>query len=143
MEKEISYHSNDILMKSLSELYKDQVLSVYQLDYPRIKEVLPNNFPRMQVDERRADNVFSLEDESILLLEYETNKRIVENHLKYCEYVLRIVNRFYNQSKQIKKVHIAVIYSSDIIPDLQLLDMGSMFIETKAVRFEPLTATKR
>ncbi len=133
MEKEISYHSNDILMKSLSELYKNQVLKIYQLDYPKIKEVLPNNFPQIKVDERRADNVFLLEDESILLLEYETNSRIIENHLKYSEYVLRIVNRYYKEDNQIKKVHVAVIYSSDILPDVQLLDMGSMFIETKSV----------
>jgi hypothetical protein len=133
MQKKISYHSNDVLLKSLSELYRNQVLTVYQLDYPKIVDVLPNNFPQMKVDERRADNIFLLEDESILLLEYETNNRVIENHLKYSEYVLRIVDRYYNERKQIKKVHVAVIYSSDIKPDFHLLDMGSMFLETKAV----------
>lgn len=45
--------------------------------------MLPTEFPSVRADERRADTVFLLEDDSILLLEYESNERFLDNHLKY------------------------------------------------------------
>lgn len=85
----ISHHAKDILFKSLSALYQNQALDVYGLHgLPRIKALLPTEFPSVRADERRADTVFLLEDDSILLLEYESNERFLDNHLKYLDYCL-------------------------------------------------------
>lgn len=80
----ISYHAKDVLFKSLSELYQNQALDVYGLHgLPKIKTLLPNEYPAVRADEKRSDTLFLLEDDSILLLECESNQRFIENHLKY------------------------------------------------------------
>lgn len=133
MDKNISYHNKDILFKCLSELYKNQALSVYGFDFPVIKEMIPNEFPEVKADAKRADSIFMLEDGSILLLEYESNNRIAENHLKYIDYSFRIVNRFYKETKEIKQVHVAIIYSSEIEKASEYLNIGSVIIKSQAV----------
>jgi hypothetical protein len=88
----ISYHAKDVLFKSLSELYQNQALDVYGLHgLPKIKTLLPNEYPAVRADEKRSDTLFLLEDDSILLLEYESNQRFIENHLKYLDYAYRIL----------------------------------------------------
>lgn len=89
-------------------MFKDKALIMYGLEYPKIVEMLPNEFPEVKVDERRAGSVFLLEDGSILLLEYESNNRITENMYKYIDYVLRISRKYYEENKSIKKVNVAV-----------------------------------
>ena len=81
MVEGIAYQAKDILFKAMSEMFKDQVLDMYGLKFPKIISMLPNEFPAVKVDEKRADNVFLLEDGTILLLEYESNSRITENSL--------------------------------------------------------------
>ncbi|MBB6283413.1 hypothetical protein HNR34_001760 [Geobacillus subterraneus] len=61
----ISYHAKNILLKSPSALYQNQFLDVYGLhELPRIKALLPNEFPSVRADDKRADTVFLLEDDS-------------------------------------------------------------------------------
>lgn len=59
--KGITYQAKDVLFKTLSEMFKDKALIMYGLDYPKIVEMLPNEFPEVKADERRADSVFLLE----------------------------------------------------------------------------------
>lgn len=115
MSEGISYQSKDILFKSLSEFYKDQALDVYGLHgLPKIKELLPSEFPAVTADEKRSDTLFLLEDDSLLMLEYESNSRLIENHLKYLQYAHRILHRDFQDYREIKKIHIAVIYTSNV-----------------------------
>ncbi|BBW97134.1 transcriptional regulator [Geobacillus icigianus] len=130
----ISYHAKDILFKSLSALYQNQALDVYGLHgLPRIKALLPNEFPSVRADDKRADTVFLLEDDSILLLEYESNERFIDNHLKYLEYACRILRTSYQQEKRIRPIRIVVIYTSDVTSVHQHLDAGDVFLSSKAV----------
>ena len=111
----ISYHAKDILFKSLSELYRNQALDVYGLhDLPKIKALLPSEFPAVRADEKRSDTLFLLEDDSILLLEYESNERFIDNHLKYLDYAYRILHTYYKQEKRLRHIRIVVIYTSDV-----------------------------
>ncbi|KHF29436.1 hypothetical protein LR68_01797 [Anoxybacillus sp. BCO1] len=72
----ISYHAKDILFKSLSELYRDQALDVYGLhDLPKIKALLPNEFPAVRADEKRSDTLF--------LLEFTTNEHNCTSSLAF------------------------------------------------------------
>ena len=76
MSEGISYHAKDILFKSLSELYKDKALDVFGIEnIPKIKQLLPNEFPQVRADEKRSDTLFLMEDGSILMLEFESNNR--------------------------------------------------------------------
>lgn len=115
MSEGISYQSKDILFKLLSEFYKDQALDVYGLHgLPKIKELLPSEFPAVTADEKRSDTLFLFEDDSLLMLEYESNSRLIENHLKYLQYAHRILHRDFQDHREIKKIHIAVIYTSNV-----------------------------
>ena len=133
MGKNITYQSNDVLFKILSENYKNIALSVYGLNLPEIKSMIPNNFPVIKVDEKRSDNIFLLEDGSILLLEYESNTRIEENMLKYIDYILRIITRYFEEEKTIKKIRLVVIYSSDIEEAPEEFNMESLTIRSHNV----------
>ncbi len=131
--KGITYQAKDVLFKTLSEMFKDKVLIMYGLDYPKIVEMLPNEFPEVKADERRADSVFLLEDGSILLLEYESNNRITENMYKYIDYVLRISRKYYEENKSIKNINVAVIYASNIEKAENNFNIGSVGINVKSV----------
>ncbi|WP_409068555.1 transcriptional regulator [Clostridium sp. FAM 1755] len=131
--KGITYQAKDVLFKTLSEMFKDKALIMYGLDYPKIVEMLPNEFPQVKADERRADSIFLLEDGSILLLEYESNNRITENMYKYIDYVLRISRKYYEENKIIKKINVAVIYASNIEKAEDHFNIGSVGIDVKSV----------
>ncbi|MBB5323516.1 histone H3/H4 [Anoxybacillus tepidamans] len=134
MAEGISYQAKDILFKSLSELYENQALEVYGLhDLSKIKQLLPNEYPMVRADEKRSDTLFLLEDGSILMLEYESNSRVVENHLKYLDYAYRILYKYYKEQKQIKHIRIVVIYTSDVTNAKELLHAGDVKVSSKAV----------
>jgi len=86
----ITYHNKDVLFKVLSEAYKDKSLSVYGLDLPPIKALLPTNLPAVHADEKRSDNVFLLaDDKTVLILEYESQVS-ADNMYKYADYIVRV-----------------------------------------------------
>lgn len=136
MEENITYQSHDVLFKILSDMYRDTALDMYgleELNLPKIKTILPNNFPEIKVDEKRSDTVFLLEDESILLLEYESNNKINDNMYKYIDYILRIGSKYYTEDKVVKNIKIVVIYSSNIINAPKQFNTGSLVLDTYPV----------
>ncbi|MCL2158419.1 MAG: transcriptional regulator [Oscillospiraceae bacterium] len=127
----IAHQNKDIIFKILSENYKNKTLAVYGLDLPRIKEALPTNLPALQVDERRSDNIFLLEDDSILIQEYESSGD-AKNLVKYGHYAFRVAEA--NQSGgKLRKVTIAVIYTGDILSAADRLDIGCMQLNVRQV----------
>lgn len=134
MTEGIAYQAKDILFKSLTELYKDSALKVFHLDdFPKPITLLNNEFPRVTADEKRSDTLFLLEDDSLLMLEYESNSRFVENHLKYLEYAHRILGRYYSEEKKIKKIRVVVVYTSDVTEKEYKLDAGDIQLSSKPV----------
>lgn len=134
MTEGIAYQAKDILFKSLTELYKDSALKVFHLDdFPKPKILLNNEFPKVTADEKRSDTLFLLEDDSLLMLEYESNSRFVENHLKYLEYAHRILGRYYSEEKKIKNIRIVVVYTSDVTEKEYRLDAGDVQLSSKPV----------
>jgi len=116
-------------------LYRNQALDVCGLlhDLPKIKALLPNEFPAVRADEKRSDTLFLLEDDSILLLEYENNERFINNHLKYLDYAYRILYTYYKQEKQLRHIRIVVIYTSDVTRKSEQFYAGDVFLSSKAV----------
>ncbi|WP_018663910.1 hypothetical protein [Heyndrickxia acidiproducens] len=81
---------------------------------PKIQQLLPNDFPEVTADEKRSDIAFLLEDGSVLMLEFESNTRFIEDHLKYMHYAQRILQRYFKKEKKLKNIKIVVIYTSDV-----------------------------
>ena len=130
MAEGIAYQRNDILLKVLSENYKNKSLKVYGLDLPPIKKILPTNLPAIMVNEKRTDNAFELMDESILLLEYESSPHY-SDLIKYAHYGFR-TSENYSKSK-LRKVHLVVIYTADVETAPSTLDLGSIQLKFSQV----------
>ena len=126
----IAHQNKDIIFKILSENYKNKSLSVYGLDLPPIKEILPTNLPSIQLDEKRADNIFRLVNDTILILEYESSSD-VKNLVKYGHYAFRVTEAYYDGKPH--KVVIVVIYTGDIDSAADSLDLGCMQLQVRQV----------
>ncbi|WP_130860579.1 transcriptional regulator [Gracilibacillus phocaeensis] len=134
MGEGIAYQNKDILLRFLSDFYKDVTLDVFGLeDMPKIKGLLPNDFPEITADDARSDTFFELDDSSILMLEYESNTRFVENHLKYMRYAHRMSQRFLQKEKQIRHLHVVVVYTSDVEKVSDGLDIGDVSISSTPI----------
>ena len=92
-ENEITYQNKDVLSKILAENFKEKSLSVYGIDVPKIKDVLPTNLPAIQANEMQLDNLFLLMDGSVALIDYESDVKWT-NKLKYLNYIVRVVARY-------------------------------------------------
>lgn len=129
----ITAQNKDVVSKWFGETMRDQSLSVYGIDVPRIVDVRPTNLPAVETNEQRMDNLFLLEDGSYALLDYESNYRI-GNKVKYAGYVARLLRRLQKEGEDIAKlrVHIIVIYTADVVKKQtdDTLDMGGIVIRT-------------
>lgn len=65
-KSEISYHNKDVLSKTFGENLKNKSFAAYGLNLPKIVEVLPTNLPTIEANELRMDNLFRLEDNSLI-----------------------------------------------------------------------------
>ncbi|MNN08247.1 hypothetical protein D3C76_909630 [compost metagenome] len=131
--KGITYQAKDVLFKSMSSIYKDKALNVYGLNYPKIVEMIPSDLPEVKADEKRADSIFLLEDGSILLLEYESNKRVEENMFKYLDYTVRILRRYFEETKDFPRIHIAVVYTAEVKEAKSTVTFGDIIINSQSV----------
>ena len=125
----IAHQNKDIIFKILSENYKNKSLSVYGLKLPPIKEALPTNLPALKLDEKRADNIFMLENDTILILKYESSGG-TKNLIKYGHYAR--VTEAYSNGK-LYKVVIVVMYTGDIESAVDSLDLGCMQLKIHQV----------
>ena len=83
------------------------------MDLPKIKQVLPTNLPAIQANELRMDNLFLLEDDTFLLVDYESAYK-EENKLKYLEYILRVLKIYQTEYGLNMKIRLLVIYTTDV-----------------------------
>jgi hypothetical protein len=109
----ITYQNKDVLFKVLSQNYENKSFEALGLRLPRIRKVLPTNLPKVTATELRADNIFLLEDDRILIVDYESAVR-QENFIKYIEYVSSILKMYFNSEKKVYNIIVAVIYTGDI-----------------------------
>lgn len=75
--------------------------------------VLPTNLPSIQANELRIDNLFLLEDDTFLLVDYESTYKH-ENKLKYLAYVLRILERYYKKYGMNMQIRVLILYTADV-----------------------------
>ena len=132
MKNDITYKNKDVLFKVLDQNYKNKSLSAYGLDIPRIKRMLPSNYPSVSATEIYADNPFLLEDDSLYLQEYESTVES-EDGLKYTRYICSAVEQLRKEGIKVKNVIIGVIYTGDIISAPDVYDLGALRVQFKQV----------
>jgi len=121
----ITYHNKDILLKVLSQNYKDKSFEALGLKLPKIKKVLPTNLPKITATELRADNIFLLEDDRILIVDYESTIK-QENFIKYMEYILAVLKMYFKIDKKVYNIVVAVIYTGNIKEAPNQLNLDSL-----------------
>jgi predicted transposase/invertase (TIGR01784 family) len=115
----VAYQNNDIIMKYMSEAFKDTALDFYGLDTVRIKAVIPTELPVLDVSEENMDFVFLLEDQSLLHLEFQITER-ADNLARFLLYDARLYKKVRNT------IQTAVIYSGEIKTADNRLETGSI-----------------
>jgi len=128
----ITHSNKDVLFKALSRCYENKSLAVYGLNIPKIKVLLPTNYPSVTATEIHAENAFLLEDGSLLILEYESDPR-QDDFLKYNLYVINTLRRLHKDGTNVNKVIIAVIYTGDIKTSAFEFDVGALRIQVEQV----------
>jgi len=128
----ITHSNKDVMFKVLSQNYENKSLAVYGLNVPRIKRLLPANYPAVTATEIHAENPFLLEDDSLLILEYESSPT-QEDFLKYNKYTINALERLQKEGIRVAKVVIAVIYTGDIKAYTSEFDVGALRIQVDQV----------
>ena len=113
MSEGIVYQNKDVEFKMISETFKEKSFAAYGLNLPKIKAVLPTNLPVVFANEMRIDNVFLLEDDSVAIVDYESEDK-VSNRIKYVNYIGRFLQRYYQDEKKILDMRMIVIYTGDV-----------------------------
>ena len=67
----------------------------------------------IKANELRLDNLFALADDSVALVDYESEYR-KEDKIKYLNYLTGIANRYLKEKKVCPKLRMIVIYTGDI-----------------------------
>ena len=128
----ITHSNKDVVFKVLSRNYENKSLEVYGLKVPRIKKLLPTSYPAVTTTEIHADNPFLLEDNSLLILEYESNPT-QNNFLKYNKYVINALELLDKEGIKVKNVIVAVIYTGDIKESMREYNLGALRIQIEQV----------
>ena len=131
MSDGIVYQNKDIEFKLLSETYKENSFEAYGLKLPRIKQVLPTNLPSVAANEKHMDNLFLLEDGTLAAVDYESEDSI-KNRIKYVNYIGRVMERFYRDTKKIPDIRLIKKESDQIFVLTGLLVSTDKFISEES-----------
>ena len=132
MPKGIVYQNKDVLFKILSETYKEKSFRAYGLDLPRIKEVLPTNLPAITADEKRMDNLFLLEDDTLAIVDYESEDKL-SNRVKYLNYITRVVEKFFEEENRIVDLRLIIIYTGDVEKASEIMETSCFSLRMESV----------
>lgn len=111
--EEIAYQNKDITSKMLAENFKGKTFRVYDLDLPGIREAKPTNIPAVRANELRMDNLFELEDDTVAILDYESDYD-EKDKVKYLNYLTGVANRYQKEKRDCPVLRMVVIYTGDI-----------------------------
>jgi len=130
---DIAHTNKDIIAKVLTENYRDKSFSAYGLkNVPRIKRMLSSSYPVVTATEFYGDNVFLLEGDWLLVLEYESQP-LWKDFIKYTKYASFAIERLLKEGIQVVKVVIAVLYTGDVQKTANELDLGGLRIRLEQI----------
>ncbi len=123
--KGIAYQNKDITSKMLAERFKDEFFGVFGLELPAIVDAKPTNLASVEANELRIDNIFKLEDNSYVIIDYESDYSEA-NKFKYLNYIARVSEKLYNELKRIPQMRLVIIYTADVAEGStnSILDLG-------------------
>ncbi|MCL2386982.1 MAG: hypothetical protein FWC89_05440 [Defluviitaleaceae bacterium] len=129
----ISHKNKDIIAKFLTQNYQNKSLAAYGLTHlPKIKRMLSADYPVVTATEFYGDHVFLLENDWLLVLEYESNP-VWQDFLKYNKYAIFAVERLLEEGIRVKNVVIAVLYTGDVQKTVNYLDLGGFRVQVEQV----------
>lgn len=130
---EIAYQRNDVIMKLFIDECKGKSLNIFDKTLPEIKETLPTNLPNIKANELRIDNLFLLEDDTFLIVDYESAYK-EKNKFKYGYYAISIGEKHFDEYPDIK-IQILILYTTRHKPKntKNYLDLGAVNIHIKEI----------
>jgi hypothetical protein len=128
----IAYQNKDIIFKILSQNYPRVSFKAYGLDLPPVKAVLPTGLPNIEATELRADGVFLLEDDSLLIVDYESTAS-ADKLFKYGHYAFRVAGRYKRAEGKLPRITVAIIYTCDVTSAPSSLDLGCLRMDIRQV----------
>ena len=139
----LSYGAKDILNKLMGQLYKGRPLEVFGVgDIPKILDRLPRNFFEGEVLKGGPNDIFILEDGSILLFGFEDDKNIDENMFIYLEVAIKVIKRYYEHRNSFPKVRMAIVYNQDVKEARNTLSFGDILICSESIFMSELNVNK-
>ena len=123
----IAYQNKDITSKILAQEFRGKPLSAIGIPLPAVKYAEPTNLPAIEANELRIDDLFTLEDDSLAIIDYES-RYSEENKCKYLNYISRVAKRIYREKGYFPTVRMVVIYTADVERSRTSaeLDMGAL-----------------
>ena len=96
-------HSNDIIQKYTSNLFKNMTLEFFGVKTAKIKDMISGELPIVEVGIMRTDCIFLLEDNTYQHLEFETSYS-KDNLARFAKYDL------YTYERDKREINTIVIY---------------------------------
>jgi hypothetical protein len=119
LDTKVSKHTNDIIQKYASGLFRNATLEFYGIKIPKIKELINVELPILEVGASSMDFIFLLEDDSYLHFEFQTayNKNDL---IRFAYYDVRLFER------DGRPVTTVIIYSANVKRADTKLTVGSL-----------------
>jgi len=127
----IAYQNKDIVSKYFGDRLKGKKLSLFGLTSElKVVDILPTNLPLVKANELRIDNLFKLEDGSLVILDYESTYK-KSDFIKYGSYILGVSERYLKENKE-PDIHMMVLYTADIEKQDMVFHKSSCDIRVEA-----------
>lgn len=129
MAEGIAWQNKDILFKILGQTYKEKSFASYGIDLAPIREFLPTELPKISADERSIDSLFLLEDNTYVIVDYESEYKRA-NKIKYLNYITRVLEKYYKENTNFN-LRLVVIYTGDVQSAEPDFETGCLSLHTE------------
>ena len=130
--EKIPRNINDLFQKRVTNLFRDKEISLFGIKASKLQESLNVELQDVKIEERRSDQVFLLEDDTLLHLEFQTNYR-QSDLTRFVLYDILL----HNQHNK-RKVTTAIIYSSGVKRREVNLDFETLIYKPHVVFLEEM-----
>lgn len=80
----------------------------------------------------RMDNLFLLEDGTYAIVDYESDNWS-EDRIKYVNYIGRVMERYYNENREVPVIRMIVFYTGDVEQAEDTFHAGCMTIQMEQI----------
>ena len=129
MAEGIAWQNKDILFKILGQTYKEKSFASYGIDLAPIREFLPTELPKISADERSIDSLFLLEDNTYVIVDYESEYKRA-NKIKYLNYITRVLEKYHKGNSNFN-LRLVVIYTGDVQSAEPDFETGCLSLHTE------------